>query len=166
MKTGSIVMVRNETLLARGIRWFMKLYGKLTGRDTPVRYNHAEIIIDPYTYGSRKHGVEMSHIDEYYKGQTYLVLELKRPYSMKECDRLINYVHEKLGTRYEYMNFISWIAYICTLGTVKLSKHTDKKMECFEFVARAANAVRPGTFQHPEYTSYFDIVDNVNYRHE
>ena len=60
---------------------------------------------------------------------------------------------------YEYLNFISWPVYILTFGKVRLSKKTDKRMECYEAGARVYNAAG-NYFPDPEYTDIFMYYEN------
>lgn len=166
MINGDIVLIRNSHFLARAIHFFMTIWYRVIGKMNKGIYNHADIYIDGYSVGSRKHGIGELVAKSYYdKNNKYLVLTPVKPYNKAELERGRTYIDSVLGNRYEYFNFISWIVYIFSFGLIKLSKKTDKRAECFEFVARFSNACRKGMFNNDvEYTSENDILSNTNFK--
>lgn len=164
-KDGDIILIRTNNLFARAGRFFMRWYNKVFHRDARVRYNHAEIYYLGNTYGSRKKGIGKTWASDYYSKHTdYLVLTPVIPYSLKELRRGMVYINSVEGHKYEKFVVFSWPIYIITFGLVKLSKNTDKRSECFEFVARYSNACRSNMFDNElEYTAFDDIYSNTRF---
>jgi hypothetical protein len=167
----AILLERNSSLLARGIRWFMNIYRKMKklGPKKP-RHNHAEILIyvkglGLLTVGAVKGGFRPRRFVDQMPRKHWKNLQLfvSRPPLTDQQRRAITrqVVEYSFGELhpYEYFNFISWIVKIATFGKVNISKKSAKRMECYEAVARCYNA-GGDYFPTPEYTDIFQFYYN------
>ena len=96
---GSIITDRGNNILAKGIRFFMRAYGRIINRKTGIKYkkpygNHARIIIeqmkhDPYQVcqcEAVKDGIVIKWTD-LRKQKDFKVYQLRRPMDEEEEKR-------------------------------------------------------------------------------
>ena len=169
----AILLERNKGFLPKAIRSFMRIWARIQAKDyiTPT-HNHAEIIIHIdglglMSVGAVKGGFRARPFLEAQPREHWENIALyvtKDKLSIKDkriiTDQVLAYSMGMQLRGYEYFNFISWPVYILTLGRVKLSKDSAKRMECYEAVARCYNALSPEYFLTPEYTDIFSFYYN------
>ena len=177
---GAIITDRGNTILARGIRWFMKQWGKIRYRKTGIIYkpgygNHARIVVqqnavNPYEViqmEAVKEGV-VSKWNNLADDKNFKIFQLRRPLDQEEYERMLRAGNEVLGHKYQVGNFFTWMILIGTFGIVNLFPRepgNTKKFFCFELVAYLSNMARPGLFpDYEEHTDIYDIESNPNYK--
>lgn len=173
---GAIRVDRTDTFLAKGIRWFMNIWGRKTGKGENPFGNHAEILVWDQgrlmSMGAVKEGVKVRSIKESLAHvEDYQLFIPEEPLTEAEKERLWVYVQSRKlqHTPYQKFNFVSWILKIITYkdDTKKglwLGKDTNKRSYCYEEVARAyaymmgqINRVFDKT---PEQTDIYDFTEN------
>ena len=173
---GAILTERGTKIIPRGIRFFMKRLAKIIYWKQGVKYaeawgNHAETlyIVDgvAYVIGAIKEGFKMRKFTEAYSKNDYKKLRCfvpKIPYTAEELARGYMKAKELEDVPYQFWNFPAWVIYIGSRFHIDLfrrEQNAEKKIYCFEGVARLANAKRPGLFDdYEEITSIYDIESN------
>ena len=177
--TGAIITDHGNTILAKGIRFFMRMYGRLKHRMTGIQYNepygnHARIIIATSDITGKvcvceavKDGVVIKWIyleDE----KDYKLFQLRIPLKDQERARLWDAAFEVKGRPYQVWNFFAWMIYIGSgtiVNTFRREPHSSGKFYCYELVAYLSNKARPGLFDdYEEITSIYDIESNPGYK--
>lgn len=180
MKPGVIITERGNSVLARGIRFFMRSWRWVVRVTTGIKHkrgygNHAAIVIDTLNGSWQiceavKEGVVIKwrESEGFLKREDCKMFYPKQPLTQEEIDRLQRIAHDVEGRRYEVWNFFWWVAYVTSFGKVRLTRRQPKdarKFYCFELVAYLSNAARPGLFDRDyQVTSIHDIEDNQNYK--
>ena len=131
--SGSIVLERGTSFLARQIIYHMKILAVLTGRK-PAEYSHAEFLIwneyekfvdltdnkgrkkqfrlerkTLYTVGARSKGIEISEVSDYYTHNEIKVRVPKKLLTFEENWYLMQHFLLHDPAKYQYGNFAVWI---------------------------------------------------------
>ena len=168
----AIILEYNKGILPSGIRFFMNIWRKMNKLPKIKKIpNHIEIlyyldgigwmVVGAVKGGFRPRLFKDEMPESHWKNLKVMVSKEPLTDEQKHLieDRVRLYVFGHRHRNYEYMNFISWPVYILTFGRVRLSKETDKRMECYEAVARVYN-VAGDYFPDPEYTDIFQYIFN------
>lgn len=168
----AIILEYNKGLLPNGIRFFMNILRKIKRLPPKDKiHNHVEMFyyiegIGAMVVGAVKGGFRPRLFKKemprsHWKNLQFMVS--KEPFTEKQKAaielKIRDYVFGRQHRGYEYFNFISWPLYILTFGRVRLSKQTDKRMECYEAAARVYNAAGD-YFNDAEYTDIFQYYNN------
>lgn len=168
----ALILEHNKGFLPRAIRFFMNLYRKMNKLPKrPIIHNHVEIlywidgvglmVVGAVKGGFRPRLFAKQMPESHWKNLAFYVPKYPFTQTQKDAieDKIHQYIYSSHHYNYEYLNFISWIVYIVTFGKVRLSRKTDKVMECYEAGARIYNAAGP-YFKDPEYTDIFTYYNN------
>jgi hypothetical protein len=148
---GAIVLTEGESFISDAIVEHLRIYAHQEHMSYTLPYSHGEILIswngELYTMGAREHGAEMTLASEYYKGKEgkYVVLPCVVPLTDKEIAKLeayandVCYVHKR---KYQYQNLFAFIEWIKWYRKKNIFQLGDKKVYCFELVARCLYLVR------------------------
>jgi len=167
----AIILEYNKGVLPGGIRFFMNIWRRIKRLPKRVKiHNHVEILYyldgELMVVGAVKGGFRPRIFKDemprnHWKNLMFMVS--KEPFTDVQKilveQQIRMYVFGHQHRNYEYLNFISWPVYILTFGKVRLSKKTDKRMECYEAAARVYNAAG-NYFPNPEYTDIFQYYEN------
>jgi hypothetical protein len=176
LKPGDIILVHSgKSLIARGIAMAMRIYARKIGVYPPYDFHHAGTILNVWgklcVGESAGRGYQVKFVADAYTQHEWeehiVVMTPVKPYTKEEQDAISMYASNlsyKI-TRYEYINFVWWIAKIITGDWFgKTGTKAEKRMYCSESAAMCANHVRPGTFTEAWETSPLDVYLNNNYR--
>jgi len=172
MKPGSIILIRTEGFLPDQIRRYMKEFGRQRGYKYTLPYNHVETAImyrgNMVSVGARKHGAEMTPLDEYLKQHpNHLVLEPVLDLSYHEIISQEKYAEMVCFTnkrKYQYLNFLAWDLRIRTLGLLNLIGNFDNKVYCYELGALFAQWVNRWDLP-TDFVSIYDLYECKHYKH-
>ena len=172
IQVGDIGLVDSYSLLARMIKFFMKVYCKLLRLPVRKFYNHAFLVVDiwgtMYVAEALGKGITVTPWEStWYKGSSRVkILRPKKELGEQEKKDLsrIAVTYALQPTRYDFLNFILQIILILTGKWIgPKGKKARKRLYCSEAAATWINEVRPGTFKAPEATNPLDIDLNENF---
>lgn len=166
---GSIVLVRNQkrNFLQKQIIFHMKIYARMTNRKA-LPFHHAETLVWSdnarmmYTAGARAHGVEYNLANHYYTDKDFLILVPGDSLTDGENHEIWNFIHFHRDSKYQTMNFLSWITYLKT--GFWFSKKGNQRMYCYEMAADIAD--KNNRWPHDKSTemvSVYDLYENAFY---
>ena len=172
-KAGDIVLLAGTNIYERILQWFMKLARRRKGLSVPkgLVANHAGILIN--VNGRLCMGEVLNTVKTYPFPEAYYnyrermkVLSPKKPYSVKEKEKLSRYVIDdsKLAYKYDVFGLLFQVKYILSGKWVgPVGERADKRLYCTEAVAKWVNKVRPNTFTQQEAVNPLDIELNRYY---
>lgn len=147
-----VFMVRSYGLLAKCIRFFMKIKQLSTGKSITDICNHADIYIgNDLVVGAERRGVYPKTVRGMYNdGKKRDIYVYNVPLNTSLISIIKTWSLEQAGKKYEFSNFINQIyriLYITFKGREKWLGHrgsgAQKKYFCSEFVSTAICQARP-----------------------
>lgn len=172
IKVGDIACIRDGTsIVARGIRHYMKKYKKKLNINNIPNYHHNGIIVDVWgrlnIAEAVGKGFKIHPLDEAYGSFERIdIITPNKPLTEQE-QRDISKKAEFYSlriTRYDYFNFIFQIWLIKTGKWIgPKGQKAENRFYCSEAVATIYNYIRPGTFKLPAATNPIDVAINDNF---
>ena len=177
MKTGDIppgstIAVISKGFLPDQIRKYMADYGRKQGYKYGYPYNHFEKVIEYdgklVSLGARSKGAAMTPVDEYLtKHQNHLILSPVVPLSELEIRQQEAYakiiVYEE-HRKYQYGLLLAYLLWIKT--NIKWLKQGDKRMVCYELVARFDNLVDRRGVSDLDLPTVYELIENKHFKPE
>lgn len=157
---GDVLCSRSNSLLSRGIRWFMRIY-----KHSKITFSHCAVVINLWgelwiaealAWGVRIWSLEQSG---YLTNKQTIILRHKQGFSEDQVDALSKKIVSLGGTRYQYENLPQWIVKILLKIDI-FRKSNERAIYCSELAAIAIDKAFPGTFPHPNITSPMDLVES------
>ena len=169
MKVGSTIAVIHEGLLPDMIRHFNQQLGERLNKNYTYPYNHVEkvVLIDGILYACGAHGkgMELTHVDEYLKAHpNHLILEPKKDLNHLEIHTLKCYADEvcnKQKRKYQRGLLIAYALWV--KFKVKILKQGDKRLICYEGVARFDNLINRSNYADLDLPTVYEIVENPHF---
>jgi hypothetical protein len=173
---GDIGLVKSNTFLSKGIRFFENLYRKNIKKLPPIKlYSHCFTVVDIwgelYVAEALIKGLAVRPLDEVFKDYTNfsdtIILTPKKKYSAVEQDKISKeaVLSSLKITRYDFIGIVNQAILTTTgkwIGPGDGSK-AERRLYCAEAVATWANKVRPKTFDRPAQTNPVDVEINKYY---
>lgn len=166
---GSIILHRTKGILPWGIRLFMGIFGRKTGKGKRPEHNHAEILVwhdgELKSLGAIKGGARLRPVKYSLEEVVdYAVFKPKEPFTESEqieLEQVAEWTYVYNYVPYQVTNFVSWIGYI--FKGKWIGRDSPKRQYCYELVARVTNKIRPDTFPDPERTDIFQFYNHADY---
>jgi hypothetical protein len=168
LRPGSVILEYGNSFIAKGIRWWMKVYRRKLNVKTGRVFNHVAMFVKPKGFDNIKVGESIAKgytirpfEDTYYNKRNYVILDPIKPLTLterelfsKECVKLTFKI-----TRYQFSNFIFQMVLIVTGKWYgKRNNKAENRMYCSQAFANIYNKVRPGTFNKDHAINPFDIL--------
>lgn len=169
-KAGSTICVISPGFLPNVIRKYMRLLGVKLGLNYYYPYNHTEKIIqfegELVAISAREKGIAKTPIEEYLKDHpNHLILEPVKPLTKEEIQKQENYAHDMLYTDHREYQYGLLLAYILWIKTnIKWFKQGDKRVVCYETVARFDDLVNRKGVKDLDMPTIFEIVENKHFK--
>ena len=162
---GDVIIVRNNSFLSKGIRWFMKKAYKTPMSKT---FSHVAVVVniwgEKWIVEALGWGVRVWTLEEsgYLKKEQMMILRHIKGFTPEQIDAMSKKCVSLGGIRYQYENFFQWMGKIL-LKLKSFHKEGEKTIYCSELGAIAINTAYPGTFPTPNMTSPADHYLNFCY---